>query len=124
MGLFTSPVTLNDGVGDRTFAFRSQVFDKKSVIGEYIEPAAPISKQSIIRVKHDPASAVPRHLLQRTVYLAPAADATGKLYQITQNYTLVASALFTDAEILPEFVLFRDALAEANVIKSLMQNLI
>jgi hypothetical protein len=124
MGLFTSPVTLNDGVGDRIFAFRSQVFDKKSVVGEYIETAAALSANSVIRVKHDPNSPVPRHLLQRTVFLAPAADATGKLYQVTQNYTIVASSLFTDAELLPENVLFRDALGEANVMKSLLQNLI
>lgn len=123
MGLFANPVTLNDGVASRIFSFRSQVFDKKSVVAEYIETAAAISAGSIIRVKHDPNSATPRHLIQRVTNLAPAAAST-TLLPVTLNFTLTASSLFTDAELAKEFALLIDALSETNVLKNLMNNII
>jgi len=46
MGLFTNPVVLNDGVGARTFSFRAQQSDKKSIVGDYIEDAAAIADES------------------------------------------------------------------------------
>jgi len=122
MGLLSNPVTLNDGVGDRIFSFRSQEPDSKSVYGVYIETAAALSADSRINVKHDSNSATPRHLFQRSTYLVPAAGT--ELLRVTQNYTLTCSKLFTIAEITPEFVLFKDALAEASLIDGLMGSLI
>lgn len=123
MGLLANPVTLNDGVGNRVFAFRSQIYDKKSVVAEYVETAAAISANSLIRVKHDPQSATPRHLLQRVTNLVPAAD-TSQLLPVTLNFTITASKLFTDAELAKEFALLIDALQEANVLKSMLNNII
>ena len=53
MGLLANPVTLNDGVGDRIFGFRSQEPDTKSIVGVYSETAAALSAESILTVKHD-----------------------------------------------------------------------
>lgn len=121
MGLLANPVTLNDGVGDRIFGFRSQEPDTKSIVGVYSETAAALSAESILTVKHDQSN-IPRHLFQRSIYLVPAAGT--ELLRVTQNYTLTCSKLFTIAEVTPEFVLFKDALAEASFIDGLMGRLI
>lgn len=121
MGLFSSPLVLNDGTADRTFTWRSQQPDKKSVVGDYIEDAASIASESLIVVKHDKSGSVPRHLLQRTAWVAPAAG-DGTLKRITINLTVVADEAFTAAEVLKEFTLMRDAMGEANVVSGLLSS--
>jgi hypothetical protein len=124
MGLLSNPLTVNDGtgaspIGDRTFSFRSQRPDNRSVVGDYIEDAAATAASSLITAKHDlRTTAVNRALVQRTYKLAPAAG-DGTLYQITQNYTIVASPLFTVAELTPEFTLFCAVLAESGLLAGL-----
>lgn len=119
MGLLSNPLTVNDGTDDRIFSFRSQRPDNRSVVGDYIEDAAEASAASLITVKHDlRTTAVNRALLQRTIKVAPAAG-DGTLYQITQNYTIVASPLFTTAELTGEFTLFLDILGEASLLAGL-----
>lgn len=118
MGLFANPVTLNDGSGDRIFSFRSQRPDNRSVIGDYIEDAAATAAQSLITVKHDlRATTAPRALIQRYIKKVPAAGT--EYLGITQNYTIVASSLFTVAELTDEFTLFLDALSEASILTGL-----
>lgn len=126
MGLFANPLTLNDGVGNRIFNFKSQISDKKvSVIaGEYIEPAATIAAESKLVVKHDPSAATPRHLLQRSTFRVPAADVAGGLKRITVNFTIQAPKTFTDAEVATEVAILVDALGEANVVKSLLSGIL
>lgn len=129
MGLLSNPMTINDGtgvspVGDRIFGFRSQRPDNRSVVGDYVESAAESSAMSLITAKHDlRATTALRALIQRTYKKAPAAG-DGTLYQITQNYTLVASPLFTVAELTPEFTLFKAILAQANLLAGLRLKLI
>jgi hypothetical protein len=118
MGLLSNPVTLNDGSGDRIFSFRSQRPDNRSVVGDYIEDAAASAANSLITVKHDlRATTAPRALLQRIINKVPAAGT--EYLKITQNYTIVASSLFTVAELTDEFTLFLDMLSEANVLSGL-----
>lgn len=118
MGLLSNPVVLNDGTGNRTFSFRSQRPDNRSVVGDYIEDAAASAANSIITIKHDlRAVSSPRALIQRVYNKVPAAGT--EYLQITQNYTIVASSLFTVAELTGEFTLFLDALSEANVLAGL-----
>lgn len=119
MGLFTNPVTLDT---NHIFSYRGQVYDKKSSIGEYIETAATIASESLIKVKHDPNGAAPRHLLQRSVKRVPAAGVAGELKRITVNFTVVADPLFTDTEVSEETAILIDALGEANVIKGMLTN--
>jgi hypothetical protein len=120
MGLLANPVTLNDGTGDRIFSFRSQRPDNRSVIGDYIEDAAASAANSLITVKHDlRAVTAPRALIQRVYKAVPAASSTGEYLQITQNYTLVASSLFTTSELTGEFTLFLDALSETGILAGL-----
>lgn len=120
MGLLANPVTLNDGTGDRIFSFRSQRPDNRSIIGDYIEDAAATAAQSLITVKHDiRAIAAPRALIQRYVKKVPGASSTGEYLGITQNYTCVASSLFTVAELTDEFTLFLDILSESGVLAGL-----
>jgi hypothetical protein len=120
MGLLANPVTLNDGTGSRIFSFRSQRPDNRSVIGDYIEDAAASAANSLITVKHDlRAVTAPRALIQRVFKAVPAASSTGEYLQITQNYTLVASSLFTTTELTGEFTLFMDALAETGILAGL-----
>lgn len=128
MGLFANPMTIHDGsgvapIGNRTFSYRSQRPDNRSVIGDYIETAAATAANSIITVKHDlRATAAPRALIQRVIKKVPAAGT--ELLQITQNYTLVASSLFTVAELTDEFTLFIDALTESGVLAGLRSKMI
>jgi hypothetical protein len=118
MGLLSNPVTLNDGTDDRIFSFRSQRPDNRSVVGDYIEDAAASAANSLITVKHDlRATTAPRALLQRIINKVPAAGT--EYLKITQNYTIVASSLFTVAELTDEFTLFLDMLSEANVLSGL-----
>lgn len=120
MGLFTNPVVLNDGVGDRTFSFRAQQPDSKSLVGDYIEDAAAISAESLLVVKHDLKSTAPRHLVQTTILAVPAAGEAGVYERITINSTVTAHKLFTVAEITPQFVLHQDALGEASFIANFL----
>lgn len=122
MGLFTSPLVINDGVADRTFTFRSQQPHKTSVVGDYIEDAASIAAESLLVVKHDKSGTVPRHLLQRTVWVAPAASTDGALKRITINLTVVADEAFTSAEVTKEFLLMRDAMGETGVVAGLLSS--
>lgn len=120
MGLFTDPVVLNDGAGDRTFSFRAQQPDNKSLVGDYIEDAAALAEESLLVVKHDLKSTAPRHLLQTTIMAVPAAGVAGVYERITINTTVTAHKLFTVAEVSPQFVLHQDALAEASFIANFL----
>lgn len=123
MGLLANPLTVNDGTGNRVFSFRSQRPDNRSVIGDYVETAAASASNSLITVKHDlRATAAPRALIQRVIKKTPAAGSD--LLQITQNYTVVASSLFTLAELTDEFTLFIDILTEADLLAGLRNKMI
>jgi hypothetical protein len=125
MGLFSNPVTLTDGTDDRIFAYRGPLPDLKIRGGDYIESAATIAAKSLITVKNDIRTSVIRNLVQRTIRLHPAADTeTDDLYPVTLNFTVVASELFTEAELQPELNVLLDALAEANVLKNLRSGVV
>lgn len=122
MALFTSPLVLNDGVASRTFSFRSQQPDKKSVIGDYIEDAAAIADESLIVVKHDSSGSVPRHLLQRSTSVIPASASDGVRKRITINLTVTAHPDFTAAEVAKEYAIMLDACAESGVLSGLLSS--
>jgi uncharacterized protein YfdQ (DUF2303 family) len=125
MGLFSNPVTLTDGTDDRIFAYRGPLPDLKIRGGDYIESAAAIAAKSLITIKNDIRTSVIRNLVQRTIRLHPAADTeTDDLYPVTLNFTVVASELFTEAELQPELNVLLDALAEANVLKNLRSGVV
>lgn len=126
MGLFTDPVTLIDGAAaSRTFHFRNQEPNDRSLIGVYIEPAAESDEKSKIIVKHDQKSPVPRHLLQRSTYVHPSGntdDNEKKL--ITVNLTVVASDEFSDAEIESELIILLDAIDESGFLSNMRNHMI
>lgn len=124
MALLTTPLVLNDGTANRTFSFRAQQPDKKSVVADYIEDAAPLTAESLIVVKHDSTGSVNRHLLQRKVRVLPAGATDGNLKRITLNLTVTVDPAFTIAEALPEFTLFKDLLAEPDLFAKLLQSTI
>ena len=112
MPLFTNPVTLNNGA-DHIFSFRNQLFDssnKKAIIGEWIEQAAPLADDSKIVVKHDSSSlTVRRRLLQRKVNRTTT---TRGLRPITINLTVAYDVEHTDAHVEAEIALVKDMFAE------------
>jgi hypothetical protein len=124
MGIFTNPVTINDGTDDHIFAYRRQLADSNIIGSDYVESAADPASKSTLTVKHDVRSSVPRHLLQRSVYKIPAADPDGVLRRITVNITITAHELFSEAEIQPEVTLTRAGAGVANFVKSNMSCLI
>lgn len=125
MGLFTNPVVLTDGTTSHSMAFRSQRPDTKSIIGDYVESAAPISSQSLLVVKHDLRSAVPRALLQRSVLLHPAANTSDTILKpITMNFTCVADSSFSVAELQLQLNILTDALAEVSFLQNLRNRMI
>lgn len=124
MPIFTSPITLNNGV-DHIFVFRSQIYDstaKKAVIGEWIEQAAPLADDSKIVVKHDASSAtVRRRLVQRKVNRMTT---TRGLRPITVNLTIAYDTEHADAAVEAEIALVKDILAEATFPANFLDGLI
>lgn len=122
MGLFENPVILNDGAGDHTFAFRAQLADKKSIVGEWVEPTSTLSEESKITIKHDSSSsAYRRRLIQRTKKVAVL---DGTLKMLTVNLTVTHHPEHTTAEITKQIALLKDALNEANFVQNFLMGLI
>lgn len=115
MGLFTNPVTLNDGTTDHIFSWKNQVNDSQgAIVGEYIEDAADLSAASKLTVKHDEKSSkVRRRLLQRSVYKALP---SGELERITINLTATYNVEHTIAQVAPEVGIIVDATAETDFV--------
>lgn len=123
MALFINPVILNDGVADKTFSFRAQLPDKKSVVGEWIEPAASLLEDSKIIVKHDTASpTVRRRLLQRSITTLIGDGVTRK--PITCNLTVTYHPTHSEADVAKAMKLIADAVAEAGFTTNFLRGLI
>jgi len=89
MSIFTTPLTLNDGTGDRIFNFQYQ--EPGVLVGRYIETAALASAVSLLRVSHTTAkSGTKRHLLQRveTCALVSPSESEPSEAPITVNITV------------------------------------
>jgi hypothetical protein len=117
MGLFTNPVTLNDGTADHIFSWKNQINDSQgAIVGVYIEDAADLSAESKLTVKHDEkSSTVRRRLLQRSVLKALP---SGELARITINLTATYNVEHTIAQIEPEVGIVVDATAETDFVDS------
>lgn len=86
MGLFASSQVINDGTSDRTFDFRAQIPNPKSIVGEYIE-SANTADQSTLTAKHELGSSrVQRSVLQHRI-LADV-DTEGTTEPITVNLSV------------------------------------
>lgn len=121
MSLFTNPVTLNNGA-DHIFTFRNQLSDKKSVGGEWVEPAAPLADDSKIVSKHDASSAtVVRSLVSRKVNRTTP---TRGMRPITVNLTVAYDKEHTNAMVEAEVALVKDILAEATFAANLLNRMI
>lgn len=122
--VFTNPVVLNDGTADRTFAFRAQVTDKtgKSVIGEWIEPAAPIANDSKITVRHDVSSTKVRRRNMRVSSLVLVDDVTRKM--ITVNISLAYDPAHNESDLTKHFKLAIDAASEATFLSNFVRGLV
>lgn len=100
MPLFsTDPVVLNDGSADRSFSFKGQTPTKNAddLAGTYYEPAAPLSEDSTINVKHSTSKNTCRHLLQMTGEKVIIDGITNK--PITVNITITHHVEHTEAQI-------------------------
>lgn len=121
MPLFADPKTLNDGTVDHVFTFRSQLPDAKSIVGEWVEPAAELSENSKIVVKHDAKGTVKRRLLQRTV---SREILDGSLEPITINVTIAHHNEHTSEQIQPEVTIVTNAATDASFVNNFLQGLI
>jgi len=108
MGLFTNPVTLSDGSTNHIFSYRGQVSNNKSVVGEYLEPAASLATKLV--VKQDDSGSVKRRLFQ-TQRLVLGTD--GKPYLDTVNTTHTYNEMVPIADTKKTFALHLDGFAEA-----------
>lgn len=125
MGLFTNPVVLSDGTANHTFSFRSQKFDPKYMIGEYIEDAASIESDSKLVTKHDTTKSVTRHLLQRRVLLHPAANTEDTILEpVTVNITVTCDKAFSLAEVQPQVNILLDACTKANFLRNMLLSML
>jgi citrate lyase alpha subunit len=122
MSLFTNPVVLTDGTDTHSFSFRAQLNDNKSVVGEWVEPAAALSAKSSIIVKHDESSASKRRLLQRKVML-PLTDPL-ESSMLTINFTVTHHSEHALADIEKQVNVVTDAIAEGGFVNNLLQGLI
>lgn len=97
MGLFTSPVTLNNGAA-HIYSFKGQLPDPKSMIGQYVEAAAAAALKQIILVKQDERSAtVVRRLLS---FKCEKTIADGITYKpITVNLTAIYHPQHTSTQV-------------------------
>lgn len=122
MPLFSNPVSLSDGTNPHSFSFRAQLNDAKSIVGEWVEPAADLVNASTILVKHDAKSSVKRRLLQRRVML-PTTDPL--VYKpVTINFTITHDTGHALALIQAEVNLVVDAVQEVGFVNNLLQGLI
>jgi hypothetical protein len=125
MGLFTNPVAVSDGTDTRTFAYRAQLSNVKTVGADYIESAASSAAKSLIVVKHDLRTPIVRNLLQRTHRVHPEADTdSDDLKAITVNLTITAHEDFSEAEIQKEVNILVELVGEANFVKSMRSGII
>lgn len=122
--VFANPVVLNDGTADRTFTFRAQITDKagKSVIGEWIEPAAPIVNDSKITIRHDVSSTKVRRRNMRVSSLALIDEATRKM--ITVNISIAYDPSHSEVDLTKHFKLAIDAASEATFLSNFLRGLV
>jgi hypothetical protein len=126
MALFTDPVVLNDGVdAARSFEFGGQISDPiASKASEWIETAADQADESRLVVKHMEAkSGQKRHLLQTAMNYDTDTDADGnvKSAPILVNTTVAHDPRALEADILLQYTLHLDALAESGVLAGLVR---
>lgn len=123
MGLFTNPVVLDDGiVATRSHVFRGQLMDSKSVIGQWIEPAASFDADSTITVKHAVSGLVHRSLISGKENVIMPDAITMK--PVTTNFTVIYSTGTAEAQLQKRVNLIIDALQQADFVKNLMNGLI
>lgn len=123
MGIFVDPLVANDGTDDRTFNFRSQLTDKKSVVGEWVEPAASLADDSRIIVKHDTSSpSVRRRLMQYTHQVLLGDGITRK--PVTVNLTLTYNPSHSEADITKSIKIAMSAASKATFISNFLRGLI
>lgn len=126
MGLFSDPVVLNDGVdANRSFEFGGQIADTiAQKASEWIETAADSHAASKILVKHMAAkSGQKRHLIQTAILRDTDVDADGntKLAPIVVNTTVSHDPRALEADILKQYIMHLDALAETGVLAGLVR---
>lgn len=122
--VFINPVTLNDGSADRFFAFRAQITDKsgKSIVGEWIEPAAPIANDSKITIRHDVSSTKVRRRNMRVSSMALVDATTRKM--ITVNISIAYDPAHNETDITKHFKLAIDAASEATFLSNFIRGLV
>lgn len=121
MPIFTNPVTLTDGTDNHIFSFRAQMFDAKSIVGEWVEPAANYATDSSITIKHDEKSTYARRLVQRKVKLLLA---DGTYSPLTINLTITHNPGHSATDIGKNLNVLVDAVQEAGFVNNLLQGLI
>lgn len=117
MSLFTTPLVISDGTANHSFSFRAQLPDTKSIVGEYIEPAAASSRQSKLIVKHDDSKAVKRRLFSRRVYRD---NVSGELKLVTINTTVTYDSSVDNATVLAECKIHQNAISETGFWNNLL----
>lgn len=122
--VFINPVTLNDGTADRSFAFRAQITDKsgKSIVGEWIEPAAPIADDSKITIRHDVSSTKVRRRNMRVSSMALVDATTRKM--LTVNISIAYDPSHNETDITKHFKLAIDAASEATFLSNFIRGLV
>ena len=96
MGIFTYPVTINDGTA-RSFEFVGQTSDMNSMSGLWIETAATLAEKSQLLLKHDTKSkTVRRSLLKGSI---EKANAVGIMKPIVVNFTVAYAPLAVQADV-------------------------
>lgn len=122
MGLFTNPVVLNDGTANRTFIFRSQINDSKSVAGEWIEPAADLDAESKLTIKHAVTGNIHRDLMSGRENVLMPDGVT--LSPITVNFNVVFTKGVTEVQMTKRIKLHIDAISKPDFVKNFMNGLI
>lgn len=119
MGLFTSLV-FNNGTA-HTFVDRGQLPDNKSIVREYIEPAAASAAQSKLTVKHDVSGkTAKRSLLQRRILVV---GLDGILHPITINFTTTFHPTHNTADVVLEQKLLAAAIADTTFHANFVQGI-
>lgn len=122
MGLLTNPVVLTDGTANRTFIFRSQINDSKSVVGEWIEPAADLDAESKLTIKHAVTGNIHRDLISGRENVLMPDGVT--LSPITTNFNVVFTKGVTEAQMAKRINILIDAISETDFVKNFMNGLI
>lgn len=119
--LITSPTTLNDGTSDHIFSLQNSKMVGSSFVTTYLELAAPIADESVVRSKYRQSSSGSRQSVAQISLNLPITD--GSLKPATFNISINHHPQHTVAALTKVGKMLEDLAAEPNFWSNLIHQM-